>query len=386
MSPPPTVLFTAFEPSGDALAASLIKALRRSRPEVQVAGFGGPRMKQAGAQLLGKTTEHAVMLLGAAMQANTHYQRLRKLSVWLKHNRITALVPVDSPAANWSVCRLIRRRQRQAKIVHLVAPQVWAWGGWRIHKLRRLTDQLLCLLPFEPQWFERRDVPATFVGHPLFDPPPSDPPEPTRLEGLPANAAPALALLPGSRPKELRANWPTMLQTFDRLRAQHSKLQAVVAAASRDAGELILRMTPRGKMPIKIVWGRTGDILSWADVALVVSGTATLEAAAHGTPQVAMYNARRWGWPIARQMLQIRCFTLPNLIGQSLGLGQVIPELIPHFGAVPPVERALDRLIRNPHASQRQKESFARIKQCFLEKRFTEEATRVLLEKIEEGT
>ena len=164
------ILFTAFEPSGDALAAPMITRLLEQHPGLRVWALGGPKMLAAGADLIETTTDNPAMLLGAASQARAHQQRLKRLTKWLNDHKLAALVPVDSPAANWSICKLVRKTQPAAKIIHLAAPQLWAWAPWRIKKLRRLTDHVLCLLPFEPDWFTARGVRATFVGHPLFDP------------------------------------------------------------------------------------------------------------------------------------------------------------------------------------------------------------------------
>ncbi len=163
------LLFTAFEPSGDCLAAPVIDTIRRREPQVPIWAFGGGRMEAAGATLIERTTDRAVMLAGIAVQARRHQRRLAALKRWLADHPLAVHVPVDSPAANWSICRLVRRQASDASIVHLAAPQLWAWATWRVRRLRRLTDRVLCLLPFEPAWFARRGIPGVFVGHPLFD-------------------------------------------------------------------------------------------------------------------------------------------------------------------------------------------------------------------------
>ena len=161
------VLFTAFEPSGDALAAPVIEALAQQRQDLKIYAWGGPRMEAAGAMLVGRTADDGAMGLGAIAHARKVRKTIKSIGRWIKECRLVLHVPVDSPAANFPVCR--QSRDAGARIVHLAAPQLWAWGEGRIKKLRRLTDHLLCLLPFEPQWFGERGVKGTFVGHPAVN-------------------------------------------------------------------------------------------------------------------------------------------------------------------------------------------------------------------------
>ncbi len=329
---PPVVLLTAFEPSGDLLGAGMIRSLRATRPDLAIFAMGGHRMEAEGATLLENTTAEAKMGLSAATQVLTHLRRLRLLKRWLRSHAVTALVAVDSPTANWSICGLVRRMQPQAKILHLAAPQIWAWAPWRIGKLRRLTDQVLCLLPFEPEWFGDRGVPAMFVGHPIFDgvatsATANTPPPPSEWPGAPGLR---LALLPGSRRAEIRENLPTMLAAFDRLCQLHPGMGAVIAAVDQaKAGliaELIAAHPSTIARPLHVAVGQVTQVLNWADVVLVVSGTATLEVAAHRKPMVTIFNANWFEWQVVRWIIQTRTFTLPNLISEAQGHGRAVPE------------------------------------------------------------
>ena len=372
------ILITAFEPSGDALAARLIAALRRDGCDLPIHALGGPRMQQAGAELVETTTQHAAMLLGAASQALEHRRRLARLATWLDAHDIDALIPTDSPAANFSICALVRRKKPEAKIVHLVAPQLWAWGRWRVHKLRRLTDRLMCLLPFEPAWFEERGVPATFVGHPLFE---HLEPSPRSAE-LPDHAGRRLALLPGSRSSEVKANWPTMLGVIQRLREDVPDLHAAVAASDDERAELI-RSLGGGELPgdTSMLVGDAGAVLDWAGSALIVSGTASLEAATRNIPMAVFYNASALQWhTLGKRLIAARTFALPNIITESLGEGRCVPELIPHFGELQPVVEAIHPVLTDPDVRERQQRAFARIAQTFGEVRFGEAATRAVRE------
>ncbi len=372
------ILFTAFEPSGDARAAPVIAALRSARPEVPIWAFGGPQMEQSGAQIIERTTEDAVMLAGAALQVPRHLRRLRTLRRWLADRRVEALVPVDSPAANWSVCRLIRRARPDARIVHLVAPQLWAWAPWRIRKLRVLTDHVLCLLPFEPDWFGRRGVSASFVGDPLFPPVIASAPAESDESG--AAACTRVALLPGSRRHDVRANWPTMLEAFRRLRAAHRKLVGTVAALNDEIADRVRgSILPADGIEVRV--GEVDAVLAWAQVALVKSGTGSLQTAAAGVPMVIVYNIDRWKWHlVGRWLVPIRTLTLPNLIAESQGLGRAVPELVPHFGQVAPVVAALEPLLTDPDRWRQQKAVMRRIAEPFAGVRYGQTAARRIIE------
>lgn len=381
MVEPRDILLTAFEPSGDALAAGLIAQLRLQRPQMKIWALGGPKMAAAGAELIETTTEHPVMLAGALGQAWAHRQRLKRLERWLASHPLAALVPTDSPAANWSICKLVRKRQPQARIVHLAAPQIWAWASWRIHKLRRLTDHVLCLLPFEPPWLGERGVVGTFVGHPIFEH--GDPP-PTLPAGSSIQGDLILALLPGSRRGELHKNWPTMLQAFVQLRRKYPQLAGYVAAVNRPARQWLTEASQGQEAGLHILEGRTDEIISRADVVLAVSGTVTLQVAWHRKPMAAMYNVSRLMWNLlGRWLVSARTFALPNIIAAADGRERLVREFIPHFGAVAPIVAELDRLLSDPAARAAQRARLEEVCVHFQDRPFGQLAAAKLLEVVE---
>ncbi|MEM6458315.1 MAG: hypothetical protein AAF710_02875 [Planctomycetota bacterium] len=389
MPGPLPLLFTVFEPSGDVLAARLIEEVRRRQPGRKVVAFGGPAMEAAGAELIESTTSHAKMGLGAVTEARELLRRRGVLSGWLKENDLAAHVPTDSPAANWSLCAAVRKHRPGAKVVHLVGPQMWAWAPWRVRKLRRLTDRVLCLLPFEPEWFGSRGVPATFVGHPLFDETilGETSAEVKDTEGEPLrDGGVKLALLPGSRPKEVAANWPTMLRVYDQLRHRVEGLSVAVAAADAARVRQVRSLCPGGRPPrgVQVTVGVAGPTLDWADAALVVSGTATLQAASRRTPAVAVYNADMRLWRlVGRHLIRTRTFALPNVIAESVGAERVMAELIPHDGTPEPVAAALRPLLTDPAERAAREAGFGVIAKAFAGKSFGREAADGLLAEID---
>ncbi|MEM9753688.1 MAG: hypothetical protein AAF916_09930 [Planctomycetota bacterium] len=383
------IVFTVFEPSGDVLAARLIDEIKQREPGRPIVAFGGPHMEAAGAEILEHTTAHAKMGFGAASEAKELLRRKGVLADWLKENDIAGHVPTDSPAANWSMCRAVRKVRPNAKIVHLVGPQLWAWASWRIGRLRKLTDHVMCLLPFEPDWFGSRGVAATFVGHPLFETPESanaTKPAVVDAEGQPMrDGETKLALLPGSRPKEIERNWPTMLQVYDQLRHRVPDLAVVIAAVDRERAQQINRLCPGGRVPrgMQTVIGEASAVLDWADAALVVSGTATLQAASRQTPMVAVYNGNMKLWhTVGKLLIQARTFALPNVIGEAMELGRIVPEFIPHDASPEPLSAALTPLLQDPAAREEQLEGFAKIAEVYAALTFRQAAADVLLGQI----
>ncbi len=381
----PRLLMTAFEPSGDELAAAVAARLRQLRPELTIFGLGGPRMAAAGVELLETTTAHPVMLLPGVSHVWQHLRRLHRLRRWLRGHDIAALVPVDSPAANWSICAAVRRLQPQAKIAHLAAPQLWAWAPWRVRRMRRLSDHALCLLPFEKPWFEQRGVAATFVGHPAAEPGYWPQPAPEVIHRLPAGEV-KLAILPGSRRAEIDRNGPVMLDAFAELQSRHPGLCATVAAYSDAvAAQLQALVDRRYGQKIKpgtlsIETARLQDVLAWCNAALVTSGTATLHVALHRRPMVAMYRMSRLQWNVlGRWIVYTRTFTLPNLIAEMDG-HRVIDEFVPWFNGPAPIARALDSLIADPKARAAQVEALDRVTAKFRTVRFQDDAARTLIE------
>ena len=381
-----TIFFAAFEPSGDVLAARLIEELKRRDPSLRFTGFGGPKMQEQGAELIEVTTEHAAIALGIFGEIQNHRRRLKVMDHYLANNKITALVPVDSPAANWSVCKRVRRHQPEATIVHLVCPQIWGWATWRVRRLRNLSDKVLCLLPFEPGWLDERGVPGVFVGHPVFEDAPQVLDE-TVAEDLPSIGSDAgfkLALMPGSRPSELHRNWPTMLQAFLLAQADCPGLVGVVAARG-PSDEKLLREIGEQAWPdgLHVVGGRTPEVLRWADGVLVKSGTSTLQVASLQKPMVVFYNVSPRQWHLlGRWLIKTRTFALPNVISEWQDGRRVIPEFVPHFGEPEPIAEELTRLVNDPAVREQQLSGLKRVAEPFGAVTFKDAAADALLASI----
>jgi len=361
--PLPAVLFTAFEPSGDEHAAVVIAELKRREPNLPIYAWGGPAMQAAGATLIERTGDDAVMGMPGVAKILEHRRINSRIRDWMRDNPGMRLhVPVDAPAANFPICRIAKRLGRG--VLHLVAPQVWAWGGWRIRKLRRLTDGLLCILPFEEAWFRERGLRADFIGHPLF----ADEVSRERLarasSGYPTGS-PRVALLPGSRPSEIARNWPLLLDAYRALAAARPEIAGVVAATTPAVAGRIRGAAERsGGWPesLTVAVAATDAVVYWSELALVVSGTVTLQIARQQRPMIIVYKSSPLFYMVlARWVLSTEFLTLPNLVAGR----EVVPEFVPHFAGHEPIVAEALRLIDSSEIASKQRGELGRIVEQF---------------------
>ena len=306
-----TILMTAFEPSGDALGAMAARGLRDIDSDVKLYGLGGSEMEAAGVKLLATTTHQAKMGVGAISEIKRIKRLVDMVGVWIKEHNPDVVVAVDSPAANWPVCRVAKKYG--CKVVHLAAPQLWAWAPWRIKKMKKLSDHVMCLLPFEPDWFESRGMRATFIGHPALGT------YETKELALP-NGDPKIVLLPGSRKSEIIKNLPMQQAILRQISIDFPEVQAVIACR----GEDVERVGPYAN-DLQIVADDLASVLEWADLALNVSGTVSLHVMRHATPMIGMYKTNVLSMLAAKIVLNTPCRLLPNLIAGK----QIVPEFIP---------------------------------------------------------
>jgi lipid-A-disaccharide synthase len=322
----------AGEPSGDALGAALIVALRRQVPDVECIGVAGPAMRAAGCRALYPAEELAVM---GIVEVLAHLPRLLRIRRGLMRHLLAdppdVLVGIDAPDFNLPV--EARAHRAGIRTVHYVSPSVWAWRQKRVHRIAGAVDRVLTLFPFEARFYERHGVPVTQVGHPLqaqLKPADATAQAAARTAlGLPASgsgALPVLALLPGSRAGEYRRLTPLFLATAQWLRAQGRPCHLVlplVNQAARTAVAADLRRTGAG-LSCTLVDGRAQQVMAAADVVLLASGTATLEAMLLERPMVVAYRLAPLTYAIARRLVRTPQVAIPNLLAGRA----VVPEFI----------------------------------------------------------
>lgn len=309
-------------------------------------------MARAGATIIASTGDDAVVGVPGWSTIRRYLRIQKDIDRWIGEHRPAVHVPVDSPGANFTIAKIAKKHG--CKVVHLVAPQLWAWGPWRLGKLRRRTDLVLSILPFEKKWFEARGVPAEFIGHPLFD----EPLDYSRLDiesaGLPSGEI-RLAVLPGSRPAELRRNFPVMLEAFRALRSRHPNLVGVVGATTEAVrAQLQERASMLGGWPdgLDVLVGKTDAVVRWCTLAMAVSGTVSLQIAKQARPMVLMYKTNKLFFKlVGRHVITSPFFTLPNLIAGR----EVVPELVPYFKGHERLLNVVEALIASALAQERQR-------------------------------
>lgn len=328
-------------------------------------------MEQAGATIIQQTSTDGAMGAGGLSKILEHIRITRDLKTWLRsHPEVAVHVPVDSPAANFPICKATK--PAGCRVVHLVAPQLWAWAPWRIGKLRRLTDLVLCLLPFEEPYFLNRNVPAKFIGHPVIAEHikvlAQDDVTATR-HPLPETAGPKIALLPGSRSGEINRHARDMAAVAQRLALTHPQTSAVFAAANEHAATRIesqiesIKSNRDGQaVDFTVTTGSLSSVLRWADLVLVCSGTATLDVACHGVPMVVMYKLNPLSWNlVGRWLLTTRHIALPNIIADR----RIVPEIIPYYQSLDRITHEAAQLLDNPDLAEAQLENLTEIVKLF---------------------
>lgn len=323
------IAIVAGELSGDQLGAGLIAAVRARRPDVHFAGIAGPAMRAAGCEAWAASDELAVMGLAEVVR---HLPRLRRVMADLTA-RLRAAPPdlyvgIDAPDFNLRVEPQVRAAG--VRTVQYVCPSVWAWRQGRVRTIRHACDHVLCLLPFEAEFLARHSVPATFVGHPLADQLPADPDRLAAREALGlATAGPVLAVLPGSRAGEVERLGPVFAATIAWLASRAPGLTAVVPLATpalraRFAG--LFGAGTTGGAEVRLLDGGAHQAMAAADVVLLASGTATLEAMLVNRPMVVAYRLAPLTYALLRGLRLVRVdhFALPNLLAGE----RLVPELL----------------------------------------------------------
>lgn len=326
---PMNIAMVAGEASGDQLGAALMRAIRLKAPGVRFAGIGGPLMKAEGCDCWWDTGELSLMGLSEVI---SHLPRLLKLRKELVQ-RVLELKPdvfigIDAPDFNLGVER--RLKSAGIPVIHYVSPTVWAWRSWRIKKIEKSTDRVMCLFPFEPRFLERHSVAADYTGHPLADE------IPFHVDKTPARETlgidqdqPCIALLPGSRMGEVEKLSASLLDAAAILQKRYPGASFLMPAATARVGEF-LRTALNGYTGLncRVLDGQSKVVLSAADVAVCASGTVTLEAMLINRPMVVCYRLSAITYSLMKwfRLVKTRYIALPNILAAD----PLVPELLQH--------------------------------------------------------
>jgi len=352
---PRKILVSAGEASGDLYAALVVDELRRSQPDTEFFGCTGPRLRAAGVRTVVDAASLAVVgLIEVVEHIPRIYREYRKLLAAAEKERPDLAILTDSPDFH---LRVARRLHRQGiPVVYLVAPQAWAWRKGRLPEMRRTLRHLLCIFPFEEEFFRRAGVPATYIGHPLAGlvSPVLTRDEFFRKHRL-AGSRPLVVVLPGSRRGEAARHLPALLDAADRLYREHAVNLILPASVTTGAGFFRERL---GESPIQVIEGESWDAMAHADLALAASGTVTVEAALLGTPMVTFYKVTPISWMAGKFLVNVPFYSMVNLIAGRA----VVPELMQGQMTGERLAREAHRLLTDPEARREMKAGLAAVK------------------------
>ena len=351
------ILIVTGEASGDLHGANLAKALKAKDPQVSLAGIGGAAMEAAGVQLVGRMGQFDVMgmvgplALVAIVRRFFFMRRLFRSEPW------DVVIFVDNPGLNLRYAYFAK--SAGLRVLYYVAPQIWAWGPWRIYWIKKRVDQVLVILPFEKPIYDKAGMWCTFVGHPILD----------AVEGSYDQGAlrrrfgfsqeeRVIALLPGSRAHEVQVLLPILLSAAEKLAHREPKTKFILAQASTIQDNLLQPLLRTSSVSITLVKEQASEVMAASDLVLVASGTATLQAAVVGTPMVLFYRTSAWEFWIASFFLRVKWIGLVNLVADR----SIVPELLQDEATGKRLSEEALRILEDPTAYAEMKRNLAQVR------------------------
>jgi lipid-A-disaccharide synthase len=333
-----TLFLSVGEPSGDQHAGRLIRELSRRHTGIRFRGFGGDAMRDAGCRIDRDLTKMAVVgLLEVLPKLREFFRIADEAEEIFRSGSVDAVLLVDFPGFNWHIAK--RAKKYHIPVYYYLPPQLWAWGGWRVRKMRRNVDHVLSVLKLEQQWYDDHGVENTYVGHPFFDTVAQQPLDPLVMDRLAARRQQGerlVAVLPGSRNHEVHRNFPLMLESIRRLSKQHPDVRFLIGAL-RDTHGLWCRnqLTEEDrKLPIDIFVGKTSEVIQASHCGMMVSGSVSLELLARGKPASVIYRVGRFLHAYAKLMVKVKSITLVNLMSGRT----IFPEMVSVGNPEPAIE------------------------------------------------
>jgi len=350
------VLIVAGEASADLHGSNLVKAMKHLDPGIKFRGIGGKKMERAGVKLLFSSSDMAVVGLTEVLsRLHTIVRASRKLKSILKDKRPDLLILIDYPDFNIHIAGIAKRLQ--IPVLYYISPQVWAWRKRRVKKIARRVDRMAVILPFEEEFYRRRGMKVDYVGHPLLD----------AFEGKKTDhdslfsefRYPVLGLLPGSRKEEIRNLLPVMVEATGLLGRRYSDIRCVLPLAPTIDPEFVESFIHNSPVEIKVIQGDVHVVLSACDVALVASGTATLDTAIMGVPMAIAYKVSLMSYWIGRMVIDVPHIGLVNLVAGE----EVVPELIQHEVTAESLAREVEIIIEDRDLQVKMKDKLKMVKE-----------------------
>lgn len=337
----------AGEASGDLHGSNLIKAIHQEDGSAEVRCWGGDKMQAAGATLVKHYRDLAFMgFVEVLMHIRTIFRNIDFCKKDITEYKPDVLVLIDYPGFNMRIAEWAKKHG--IRIAYYISPQVWAWKEKRVEKIKRDVDKMLVILPFEVDFYHKWDYKVTYVGHPLIE---VIGHEKSEVPVRPISDKPVIALLPGSRAQEIKIKLPVMLQVVKHF----PQYQFVIAQASAQPDSLYNELI--GDQQVKLVKDQTYNLLKQSAAALVTSGTATLETALFGVPEVVCYKGNPISYWLATKLIKVKYISLVNLIMDKL----VVTELIQDDLNEAKLKQALERLLHDEAYKQQLRQDYAEL-------------------------
>lgn len=351
------ILIVTGEASGDLHGANLAKAIWAKDPQVSLAGIGGTAMEAAGVRLVCKMGQFDVMGMVGPLALVAILRRFFFMRWLFRSEPWDAVIFVDNPGLNLRYAYFAKAAG--LRVLYYVAPQIWAWGSWRMYWIKKRVDHLLVILPFEKPLYDTAGMRCTFVGHPILD----------AVERSYDRAAlrtkfgfspdeRVIALLPGSRAHEVQVLLPILIKAAEKLVARETKTKFILAQASTIQDNLLQPLLRQSSVPVTLVKEQASEVMAVSDLLLVASGTATLQAAVVGTPMVLFYRTTAWEFWIASFFIRVKWIGLVNLVaGRS-----VVPELLQDEATGQRLYEEALRILEDPSAYAEMKRGLAQVR------------------------
>ena len=307
------IFFSVGEPSGDLHGSNLIRRLGSQNSDIECVGFGGPKMASAGCDVHFDLTPLAVMFIGEVLKnIRLFFRLIGESNQFFADNDVDAVVLIDYPGFNWWIAR--KAKKHNIPVFYYGIPQVWAWAPWRVRKIRKYVDHVLCKLPFEVEWFAERKCHAIYVGHPYFDQIARQTYDKSFLNELGNRNRDVVTLLPGSRDQEVNNVLPILLNAAKRVHEQTPDCRIVIASFNDRQKQMAESMVAESGVPVDVFVGKTPELMKAAKVCLACSGSVSMELLHHRKPTVIVYKLKRWVMAAQAIMLRTKFITLVNLI------------------------------------------------------------------------
>jgi lipid-A-disaccharide synthase len=371
----PNIMISCGEPSGDLYAGALAAELARLAPGARVVGFGGEHLREAGAELVGDFSGLTVTGLVEALRVLPRsWQMYRRLLNEAAERPPDVFVAIDFPDFNCRVAASLRRRG--VPVVYYVSPQIWAWRSGRLRTLKALVDEMLVIFPFEEPIYRRAGIPVRFVGHPLVDLARARQGRAAFLASIGLEPdAPTVALLPGSRPNEVRVILPDLVRAAALIASRLPGAQFVLARAPGLDESLFSPLAVGGLRAAAVVERQTDDALAASDVALAASGTATIQATLHGCPMVIVYRLAPLTYRLGKPFVRVDTYGMVNLVAGR----RIMPEFIQDAFTPEAVAREALDLLTNRDRSAEARAALAMVRERLGEEGATRRAAEAIL-------